>query len=607
MAHLPAGAESVDFLDHLPPASGEDGDIQLGVPGGTVFDTAAQAFETGWQGAGGYLSTITVRLENDNGGGASTARVKLWSGTDDSPTAEIEDLGTVGLIGIVEDNFTVLSSAKPYLLPGTRYWVSVSSESGGFRWKNNQNTVPTGSGTMAVPSVRSTSVDGTVSWNPLAPGASNYRQFMAVTGTVSPVVVLNTNDSGPDSLRDAIANAPAGRTIRFDPSLSGKTLTLTSGQLTIDRDLIIDASTLADGLTIDADQKSRVLEITPGHTVVLHSLALTGGEATGSAPANYGGAIYNDHSTLSLSACTLSENSADFFGGGIYSDGQSGGATLSLTACTLSENSASKGGGIYSNGQAGSVTVSLSNCTLADNSAASVGGGLFNDGVSGSVAVSLSACTFSGNSATYNGGGIFNDGTNGSVTLSLASSIIAGNTAAIGPDIHNFSGTVTPTAPNLIGDGSDSGIGVIPGLIGTAAAPIAPKLAPLGDYGGPTRTMHPVVGSPAIDPTGGATSAAGTDQRGFPRLNGATIDIGAVEVEDLAPEIVVEEPAGTGLTDGTGSIAFGDIDVGASARPHLHDQKHRDRQSRGSRGHEKRQPCRGFHPRCARCHQPRAG
>jgi len=54
-----------------------------------------------------------------------------------------------------------------------------------------------------------------------------------------------------------------------------------------------------------------------------------------------------------------------------------------------------------------------------------------------------------------------------------------------------------------------------------------PVLAPLGNYGGPTQTMPPLHGSPAIDL--GAPSAFATDQRGYPRLAGLATDIGAVE------------------------------------------------------------------------------
>jgi hypothetical protein len=68
----------------------------------------------------------------------------------------------------------------------------------------------------------------------------------------------------------------------------------------------------------------------------------------------------------------------------------------------------------------------------------------------------------------------------------------------------------------------------------------APLLAPLGNYGGPTETMPPLRGSPAIN-AGSDAIAAGitTDQRGYARVSGAHVDIGSVEVQiaTTSPEL----------------------------------------------------------------------
>jgi hypothetical protein len=42
------------------------------------------------------------------------------------------------------------------------------------------------------------------------------------------ITVTNVNDSGPGSLRQALAMANDGDTINFDSSLNGETITLTS-------------------------------------------------------------------------------------------------------------------------------------------------------------------------------------------------------------------------------------------------------------------------------------------------------------------------------------------------------------------------------------------
>jgi hypothetical protein len=67
---------------------------------------------------------------------------------------------------------------------------------------------------------------------------------------------------------------------------------------------------------------------------------------------------------------------------------------------------------------------------------------------------------------------------------------------------------------------------------GTLAVPADPRLGPLQDYGGPTRTMALLAGSPAID-AGSNELAAGltTEQRGagFPRVVNGRVDMGSFE------------------------------------------------------------------------------
>src|SRR5436305_4164131 len=60
---------------------------------------------------------------------------------------------------------------------------------------------------------------------------------MATQTGAATITVTNTNDSGPGSLRQAIFNASSGDTITFAPSVT--TVTLTSGELVIDKNLTI--------------------------------------------------------------------------------------------------------------------------------------------------------------------------------------------------------------------------------------------------------------------------------------------------------------------------------------------------------------------------------
>src|SRR5438094_5211040 len=92
-----------------------------------------------------------------------------------------------------------------------------------------------------------------------------------ICGHASPITVTNTNDSGPGSLRQALADANDGDTIDFDPSLNGQTVTLTSGQLNVDKDVAISGPG-PDDLVVDGNGQSRVFYINPGKTVTIDGL-----------------------------------------------------------------------------------------------------------------------------------------------------------------------------------------------------------------------------------------------------------------------------------------------------------------------------------------------
>src|SRR5205085_2535109 len=92
----------------------------------------------------------------------------------------------------------------------------------------------------------------------------------------------------------------------------------------------------------------------------------------------------------------------------------------------------------------------------------------------------------------------------------------------------------------------------------------------LANNGGPTQTIALVTGSVAID-KGKALGGANTDQRGSQRpfdntgianaTGGDGSDIGAFEVVP-EPEIGVQQPVGTDLTDGVSTVAFGNVSLG---------------------------------------------
>jgi hypothetical protein len=195
-------------------------------------------------------------------------------------------------------------------------------------------------------------------------------------------------------------------------------------------------------------------------------------------------------------------------GGGIYNKpfGQ-----LTINNSTISGNSAPIGSGIYNI----RGTVTIKNTTINGNRGDS---GLAADAVFGSGgAVTMSNTTVAGN---YGAGIVVTD----SGTATLQNSIVANN-------LVNCFG-VTSNGYNLSSDTNCKFNG--PGDMNS----IDPKLGPLQNNGGPTRTMALPSGSPAIDagsPSGCSDSRGRllkTDQRGMPRPDKEDTggcDIGAYE------------------------------------------------------------------------------
>jgi predicted outer membrane repeat protein len=211
----------------------------------------------------------------------------------------------------------------------------------------------------------------------------------------------------------------------------------------------------------------------------------------------------------------------------------SNGGSVTLTNCTLTDNTAAGIGGAINN--EGSI-LTLTNSTLAGNTSLgstdpAQGGAIFNF----DVPLTLIHCTFTGNTATGYGAAIRTLGG----TLTIQNTIIAGNTSGSGPDIGYGGGTFNIQGANLIGSNETVAAQFPAGpLVGTTAAPRNPRLAPLGDFGGPTQTMPPLPGSPAINAAVLLGSTPASDQRGHARPSGLLPDLGAVEAFDfttLAP------------------------------------------------------------------------
>jgi hypothetical protein len=171
----------------------------------------------------------------------------------------------------------------------------------------------------------------------------------------------------------------------------------------------------------------------------------------------------------------------------------------------------------------------------------------------------------------YGGGGIENFG-----ALTITNTIVAGNMAGDGiADIQNFD-DVTYGGANLVRSVENIG-----SITGPAPLTKAPDLAPLGNYGGPTQTLPPLPGSPAIGAGSVAANTFATDQRGYARTQNGLIDIGAVELSTLPPFTAspttdwqpnpVQFNAPGMDSDGSAIVqwnwSFGDNQIGAGQNP----------------------------------------
>jgi hypothetical protein len=293
--------------------------------------------------------------------------------------------------------------------------------------------------------------------------SSGVRVPVAVAATTW--TVTNANDIGLGSLRDTIDNvAASGDTIDFSPGLSGASITLMSGKLSIYKDLTIVGP--VGGLTVDGGASSQVLYVHSGVTAVISGLTIRNGSADwgggvqnngaltlntssviGNA-ANRGGGISN-WSVLILTDSIVGGNSAAIDGGGIENFGLSAMATINHSS--VSNNTAvDHGGGIHN--QLG--TVILNSSTVSGNivdsggpSGVASGGGIYNGGCLGLICASsvaiLTDSTVGDNSAQFLGGGIRNSG--GEVTL--IRSTVARNTARLigGGGVSTNAGAFTVT------------------------------------------------------------------------------------------------------------------------------------------------------------------
>jgi len=359
------------------------------------------------------------------------------------------------------------------------------------------------------------------------------------------ITVYNNNDSGAGSLRDAISFAVAGDTIVFDANTDGVAITLTSGELLLNKDLDIIGNGMNTTI-IDGSSTSRIFHVdnsgTNNDTINISSLTVQNGyHNINGGGIGLGGAAHTSY-ILNLSTVEVKNCEAGNYGGGIHI------GIGSIDNCYIHDNSApnGSGGGVLANW----YPTNLTNTTISNNTARYVGGISFNgpsnmtnctiygntgtDGTQGKggcfVTGEITNCTITNNTGGQQGG----LGHGGSSSVKLSNNIIHGNT---GFDVR--------IQLEFMGSGIDEAVynnnivGTCDLVGGTSPCPnwfstINPQFDPAGmlpnNQGIPSIAV--ICGSAAID-AADVNSAPSTDQNGTPRYSAP--DIGAVESGDIPP------------------------------------------------------------------------
>lgn len=436
----------------------------------------------------------------------------------------------------IANTFTITSTAYP--IPS--YTLSGSLPSG-VSFTDNGNGTATIAG---VPSNASTGPYPVVvtATNVVGPVAQNLTiQLMS-----SPIYVVNSaadpasgnasncpqnGGTAVCTLRDALAASGAtGGIITFSPTAfnAATTIQLSGTELTIPASTRIigptsgSGYTLANLVTIDAQQHSRIFFYSPpsGDTGVgeIDNLNLINGKADSTG----GGAVLAASGNFTAMSCLFNDNSSSGPGGAIEEQADA----LTVQGSTFENNTASTRGGAV-DVQAGGA---FSYDTFYSNTAPQ-GGAINNYGLTTVINSTIVNNSYGGitnlpyNTYTYTGRDltdILNEGLN----------LFAGNT---GPQLY---------APNQSFDTLNNGflISIYDSFGGSLISDSNINLAPLGNYGGPTPTILPLPGSPAICYSAGTFSGIGslvspTDQRGlFPvnltygaQQSDACWDVGSVQ------------------------------------------------------------------------------
>jgi hypothetical protein len=370
-------------------------------------------------------------------------------------------------------------------------------------------------------------------------GAVHATYFVAPGGSDGLACPANAVGSPFATIQKAVGCSVSGDVIRLAPSGA----TPYPGIGPVAGSVLIEAQPGASARTVTIDAGRGELSVSPGAVVTVSGVSLSciANDCRGVPTAANEGALTLLGDTV---AGNRSGRSAVL---NTTPAGSSTPASLTVESSTISGNAGAFGGGIRSvagSGATGALWLSIADSTVSGNLSLGQGGGVGIVQETAGSSASIVNSTIAANTAQNGAGGLY-----AASPVSLSNTILAGNSVRLGTfgDCQS-SGTQAqivdgPGGHNLIG--SSSGCPQLTAAngdqLGTAAAPIDPRLAPLAYNGGATQTQPLLAGSPAIG--AGAASGCesrpvlGVDQRGDARSAPARggCDVGSYDTAGLTP------------------------------------------------------------------------